>query len=117
MPRVQNPQPEPIRQPDWGDFKLAMLGNGAYQKLSESTSSKLAVTRLETLFATQVDNWAVAQQLWQLMIGGCPEQSRPTAFEVAQWNAIAAGTQMPITFDDKGLFVPDEQEEDDGQIT
>lgn len=103
MPRA-TALPKEAKIPEWGEFQLAMLNDAAYQRVSSATTSDRAVSRLELFFATQVENWPVAEMLWQLMIGGLPQLSLPQAEDIASWRAISVQTNMPITFDDNGLL-------------
>ena len=104
MPLAENPQSEPVVFPRWGDFNLAMLQNPAYQRVSSQSSMQRSVSRLESYFATQVDNWPVAVLFWQQMLTGCPVEKRPTTSEAAAWTVIAQQTNMPIRFNEQGYL-------------
>ena len=106
MPSINNPEPEAFDLPEWGDFKLAMLSDTAYQRVSSQTSEQRSVSRTEMLFTSENENWPLAALLWGQMIGGCPEDLRPTAEESARWTQIAASTNMPIKFIDTGQLMP-----------
>ena len=106
MPLVPNPQSEPVTFPNWGDFKLAMHTNEAYQRCSTSSANRLTVNRLESLFTSQIENWEVAAQLWNHMLEGCPSEVLPTAEEAAAWTQIASTNNMPIQFTETGQLTP-----------
>ncbi|MEL7143300.1 MAG: hypothetical protein AAGL08_13880 [Cyanobacteria bacterium J06573_11] len=110
MPLVTNPEPEPIKLPNFGDFQLAMLGNATYQRVSDRSANKLAVTRIETFFAQAADTWPAAAMLWRQMVDSCIDEVKPSAAEIEAWSAIAQATNMPIIFDEKGYLQPIEQE-------
>lgn len=106
MPRATEP-PKDDNLPEWGEFQLAMLNNAGYQKISNATSNQVARSRFEVYCSQQVENWPVAAQLWELMIGGLPKLSQPFAEEIRQWNEIAQETNMPFVFDKDGLLKPE----------
>ncbi|MEM9148929.1 MAG: hypothetical protein AAGB19_00460 [Cyanobacteria bacterium P01_F01_bin.3] len=101
MPKATE-EPKPVELPDWGAFQVAMFTNQAYQRVSQASAAQLAVTRLETFFSIQGEEWPVAVQLWGLMMTGVAGTTRPTVAEVEGWNAIATRTHMPIQFSDTG---------------
>lgn len=96
---------------DWGDFQLAMLRDEAYQRVVSATAAQRAVSRIETAFSSEVDDWNVVSLIWRQMLMGCEVAVMPTAEEIAMWRAIAFATNMPITFDEKGYLL--EKEEND----
>lgn len=103
MPRVRRPKAVPDRDlADWADFKLKMLSNSAYQRVSNACADALAVGRVETFFAVQGDALGLIVQLWGLMLSQCPKEALPTAPESAQWEKIAQDASMPISFADSG---------------
>ncbi|MEM9150666.1 MAG: hypothetical protein AAGB19_09460 [Cyanobacteria bacterium P01_F01_bin.3] len=104
MPAPSEQQTEPATIQDWGGFKLGMLSNQAYQRISQASADQLSVSRLETFFSVQGEQMQVAVMLWGAMIQSCPEAVRPSALEVGQWRAISRATNMPIEFDDNGLL-------------
>ena len=114
MPLVTDAQPEDIVLPDWGEFKLAMLQNGAYQRVTDRSKNQRAVSRLESQFTAELDNWQVAAMLWQQMIAATLPEEQPLPDEVEQWRAIAQQTNMPIAFNDGGYLVPDGDGDGDG---
>ncbi|MFK8182316.1 MAG: hypothetical protein AB8B99_03000 [Phormidesmis sp.] len=107
MALIENPVSEPIVFPDWGAFKLAMLSDAAYQRVSGS-AAEIWRTRAETFFAIQGEELGEVVQLWGAMLTSCPEEQRPTQAEAARWAEIAEGAEMPITFDEKGFLKPHE---------
>lgn len=102
MPLFSNPESTPDRPIEWGVFRMAMLSNAAYQRVSGATSVQRSVSRLESYFATEAENWAVARMFWQQMIAGCPQAALPSAEEVATWNQIATQANMPLGFNANG---------------
>ena len=106
MPLVTDAQPEEIRLPDWGVFKLGMLSNAAYLRIAEATAAQRAVSRVEAFFASDQDNWPVAAMLWQQMLSGCDAEHLPTPAEVEGWRQIAAAANMPIQFSNLGYLAP-----------
>ncbi|MEM9092246.1 MAG: hypothetical protein AAGC93_26380 [Cyanobacteria bacterium P01_F01_bin.53] len=104
MPAPNKTVLEPAEGADWGAFQLGMLNDQAYQRVSNLSLDPLAVTRLETFFSVQGEQWAVAVQLWALMLKDMPTEVRPTSTEVTRWNAISRATHMPIRFDDQGFL-------------
>ena len=107
MPAVENAQPQEIRDLHWNDFQLQMLMNAGYQKLSNATRSQIARSRFEAYIVQKVENWPIAAQLWQLMLGGLSELEQPLSEDIEQWNEIARLTNMPIHFNENGLLVPE----------
>lgn len=103
MPKATR-TPRPIVSSDWSGFKLAMLSHAAYQRVSNVAENQLAVNRLETFFSIQGEELPLAAQLWKAMISSCPASMQPVAAEAAEWDAIAAENDMPITFDSSGLL-------------
>lgn len=104
MPLDLNPKSQPVALLRWGAFRTGMLSNAAYQRVSGATSMQRAVSRLESYFATEAENWPVAFMFWQQMLMGCAVEARPTAAEVAGWNQIAQQTNMPISFNAEGYM-------------
>lgn len=102
MPFDPDPKSVPASLPDWGAFRLAMLMNKAYQRVSVASTDQRAVSRIETYFSTETENWPIAALLWQQMMTGCPVESKPKTQEVAAWTAIAKQTNMPFSFSDSG---------------
>ena len=105
MPLVTNPQTEPVKRPNWGDFTIAMFQDRAYQRVSYASADKLAVSRIETFFGVCGRELPVLAQIWARMIEQCAVASRPTAAEAQQWRALATASAMPISFTDSGLLV------------
>lgn len=101
MPRVENATPEPVELPDWGDFKVQMFSDAAYQRVSKASDTQ-TVARIETFFAVQGSEYPMVVQLWQGMLFYCPEAKRPTAGEAAIWGEIASANSMPFEFDELG---------------
>lgn len=106
MPRIERAEPQPVVLPSWGDFKLAMLRDEAYQRIVSATAAQRAVSRVESLFTAELDNWDVCSLLWRQMLMGCDPSVMPTSIEVATWRAIAFATNMPINFDEQGYLEP-----------
>lgn len=106
MPLVENAEPEDIRLPDWGGFKVQMMSDAAYQRVADRSKNRLAVNRLESLFTSQIENWDIACLLWGQMVAACIDELRPTAAEVDKWRAISNRTNMPIEFNDSGYPSP-----------
>jgi hypothetical protein len=104
MPLDQNPQSVPVAMPQWGAFKLAMLQNQAYQRVSAATSQQRAVSRIETYFSIEVENWPVASMFWQQMVTTCPLDKKPSAEDAGVWAVIARRTNMPISFNAEGYM-------------
>lgn len=111
MPLVDSATPEDIVLPDWGGFKLAMLSNAAYQRVTDRSKNQRAVSRLESQFTAELDNWPVAAMLWQQMIAACVDEVQPTPAEVDEWRAIASNTNMPIEFNKAGYLLPTSEAE------
>ena len=105
MPTGDNAVSEPISFPEWGDFKVGMLRNAAYMRVSRA-ADEFWRTKVETFFSIQGEELGEAQQLWGAMLQSCPEEQRPTSEEAEQWNQIAASTDMPIKFTETGQLVP-----------
>jgi hypothetical protein len=102
MPLDPDPKSQPVSLPQWGAFRMAMLSNASYQRVSGATTQQRAVSRIESYFATEAENWAAARMFWQQMIAGCPASSKPSAAEAAVWTQIAQQTTMPIRFNADG---------------
>jgi len=103
MPRADR-VPQPANSPDWSAFKVAMLSDASYQRVSTVAENQLSVGRLETFFSIQGGDLAIAVKLWELMISSVPDSMQPVADEAAVWAAIADKNDMPITFDSIGLL-------------
>ena len=103
MPAPKKAIVESAEVADWGTFKIAMLSDEAYQRVSQ-LSDKLTVGRVETFFSIEGEEIEIAVHLWKLMIQAVPEAQRPVSTEVERWKAITRATHMPITFDDHGLL-------------
>ncbi|MEL6553593.1 MAG: hypothetical protein AAFQ63_09060 [Cyanobacteria bacterium J06621_11] len=110
MPAPENATPEDISLIAWGDFKVAMLSDLAYQRVSEATAAQRAVSRIETYFAAEVENWPVAAMFWGQMVRACPTEQAPTEAEATAWNQIAAAMNMPIEFTSNGYLNPKTEE-------
>jgi len=106
MPLVENGQPEEIKLPNWGDFRLSMMGDATYQRVSDRSKNRLAVNRLESMFTAQIENWQVACFLWGQMVSACLEEIRPNEVEVEEWTAITKDTNIPIEFNSLGYPSP-----------
>lgn len=104
MPAPSERKTEPAILEDWGSFKLGMLQNQAYQRVSQASTDKLSVSRIETFFSIQGEELQAAVMLWEAMMKGVEEEVRPSAFEAGQWRAIARATHMPITFNEEGFL-------------
>ncbi|MBE9064149.1 hypothetical protein [cf. Phormidesmis sp. LEGE 11477] len=104
MPKADR-VPRPAISPDWSNFKLQMFANSSYQRVSNASENQLAVGRLETFFAIEGGELAMAIQLWEMMISSCPASMQPTATEADAWAAISVDNDMPISFDGDGLLV------------
>ena len=107
MPAIENAQPQDIRDLNWNEYQVLMMQNAGYQKLSNATASQVARSRFEAYIVQKVENWPIAAQLWQLMIGGLSELEQPLSEEIGQWNEIARLTNMPVHFNENGLLVPE----------
>lgn len=101
MPLVDNPISEPVRLPNWAQFKISMFANEAYRRVS-SSAPPLAVTRIESFFAIHGRDVGFLQRLWTIMLEQCPTESRPTVAEAQIWRQIAVDHAMPVTFSDGG---------------
>jgi hypothetical protein len=101
---LEDPKSQPVAMPQWGAFKLAMLQNQAYGRVSAATSQQRAVSRIETYFSTEVENWPVASMFWQQMLTTCPLDKKPSAEEANVWTVIAWRTNMPIKFNAEGYM-------------
>lgn len=101
MPKITR-QAEPAQLPDWGTFKVQMFSDAAYRRVSAACPEPLIISRLETFFAIQGDEYGLAMQLWGGMIQLCPADKRPTAAEATQWEQIASTNDMPIKFTETG---------------
>ncbi len=102
MPLDPDPKAQPVHLPQWGAFRVAMLSNQAYQRVAGATTQQRAVSRIESYFAVEVENWPIARLFWQQMIAACPEASRPSAEELVGWREIAKQSNMPIGFNSLG---------------
>ena len=103
MPAPEEKVIESAAFADWGEFKIAMLSDEAYQRVSQ-LSDKLTVSRVELFFSVEGEQLGLAVQLWVWMIQAVPEAQRPNASEAGRWKAIARAAHMPITFDEEGLL-------------
>lgn len=103
MPRLTD-EPRPAESIEWGDFKLAMLQDAAYQRVCDRTSNQRAVSRIESYFTAEIENWPIAAMLWAQMIHGCIEEIWPSVAEVEAWRVIAEDCSMPIEFDEYGFL-------------
>jgi hypothetical protein len=87
----------------WSQFRLAMMGNAAYDRVEESLSDSKEGTRLLIKLTTVVSmdnpNLVVLQSVWNTALDLV---GYPTADDIAEWNANATGTNVPIRFDDNG---------------
>jgi hypothetical protein len=104
MPLDPNPQSQAVKLPEWGAFKLEMLGNQAYQRLSSKSLAQRAVSRLESLFSIESENFVMASAFWQQIMRECPREFLPGADEAKTWKEIAQRTNMPISFNDEGYM-------------
>lgn len=104
MPLVENPQPIREMDIDWGAYRIAMLQDSAYQRVTALTTDQRSVGRIETFFAIEAEQWPIAIALWEQMITGCPDEAMPTAAEAVQWENIASTNAMPISFDESGAM-------------
>ncbi|RCJ20134.1 hypothetical protein A6S26_05280 [Nostoc sp. ATCC 43529] len=101
----------PKPDPDWGAFNRAILPNAAYNRMSESSTNRGAVRRLESIAisagvsGSQYENYDIIAMLWNAMIDGVPILSKPSSQEIAGWNAIALAAFMPFSFDASGKMV------------
>ncbi len=102
MPLDPDPKSVPVLLPDWGAFRVAMLMNKAYQHVSVASTDQRAVSRIETAFSTEAENWPIVALFWQQMITGCAIEAKPKPQEAAAWSAIAKQTNMPFSFSDSG---------------
>jgi hypothetical protein len=104
MPLDPTNQSVPVALPQWGAYRLAMLTNQAYQRVSGATSDQRAVSRIEAYFSTEVENWPIAKILWGQMMVGCPVAAKPSTAEAGGWTVLAEKTNMPFSFNDLGEF-------------
>lgn len=92
-----------ILPPDWAGFRLNMIQDGAYQRVtaaaSATTTGNLAVQRLEISISVTDPQPNVIAVLWAVFMNEVPEADRPNADEVYQWSVIAANNNMPFRFD------------------
>lgn len=97
--------------PDWGAFNRAILPNAAYNRMTESSTNRGAVRRLESIAisagvsGSQYENYDIIAMLWNAMIEGVPILNKPTSQEIAEWRAIASSAFMPFSFDANGKMV------------
>ncbi|ABA24666.1 hypothetical protein Ava_D0001 [Trichormus variabilis ATCC 29413] len=98
--------------PDWGAFNREMLLNTGYNRISAQTINQRAVTRLETLLSPtgymgglSASDYPILKALWDEATTGLPLLGKPTATEIASWNAIALQNNMPFSFDTNGKLV------------
>ena len=103
MPQIENADPEAIALADWGQFKLEMLQDDAYNRVSGASDSVIS-RRIETFFAIRGEALGTAKHLWAGLILKCPIDKRPTLLEVQQWREMAERAEMPISFDDNGYL-------------
>jgi hypothetical protein len=104
MPLDNNPVQQPVRLPQWGAFRMAMLTNQAYQRISKASVDHRAVTRLESYFAIEADQWQTGAMFWRQILEGCPKESLPTVKEAEGWALLANQTNMPISFNPQGYM-------------
>lgn len=103
---IRNWQPPAL--PNWGNFRLALLSNPAYQRSTLAVSSKtqgiLLIQRLENATAMPEPPIAVIVMLWNGMVSSLPKELPIAEDEVEQWRAIALATNVPLSFADNGLL-------------
>ena len=99
----QIPAPETsTTTPDWSGFRVAMLKNSGYQRITLAANldnnGRLAVTRVETAMSMDSPNLQVIEVLWEMVITALPPLSKPTATEIGQLNALATANSIPFSF-------------------
>lgn len=104
------PVPEPqAPDPDWGSFRVAMLSNAAYRRItllaSATPAGSLSVQRVENIMAMDSPNLSVLAVMWEQVLAQIPVINKPTSAEVSQWNTIAAAHRMPFTFGGDGKML------------
>jgi hypothetical protein len=95
------PEPLPPPPPDWRAFRLALMGDIAYNRMrmtTLNTPGQLAGGRLENAASIDSHEWAVIAGLWGVLLNYTPADKKPTATEIERWNAIASGANMPFSF-------------------
>lgn len=96
----------PAPTPDWSAFRVAMLKNSGYQRITLAANldnnGRLAVTRVETAMAMDSPNLQVIEALWEMVITALPPLSKPTATEIGQLNALTTANYIPFTFKSDG---------------
>ncbi|MBW4674668.1 MAG: hypothetical protein KME52_11760 [Desmonostoc geniculatum HA4340-LM1] len=102
---------EPSPSLDWGAYNRSLLINAAYNRVSQTSTNRASVRRLETVAiaagvsGADYQNIDIIVMLWNDMIDGVPLLSKPIAQEIGEWRAIAAAAFMPFDFDADGKMV------------
>lgn len=101
--------PVVIPQPDWNSFGLGLFSNTAFNRIANSSGSVVAVSTLISIGTTiintgQITDTAIATipTVWNGMIDGAPQDSRPTTEDIAAWTAIAAASNVSFVFGSDG---------------
>lgn len=97
--------------PDWDTYNRGFLVNVAYNRITQATTNRSAVRRLETIaisagVSNQVVEINIFEILWNSMIDGTPQDALPTTEEAEEWEAIALAAYMNFKFIENGKIVP-----------
>jgi hypothetical protein len=93
------PPPEPLPQPDYLGFRVGMLRDAGYDRVTLA-SNVLRVTRMETAVSQNPPELPIVAAMWGVLIDELSD--KPTAAEIKSWNAIASSTNVPLTFGKNG---------------
>jgi hypothetical protein len=101
--------PVVIQPPDWNSFGLGLFSNSAFNRIANSSGNKVAVSTLISIGTTvinteQITDTAIATipTVWNGMVDGTPQDSRPTTEEIEGWNAIALASSVSFVFGSDG---------------
>ncbi|MEH1828257.1 MAG: hypothetical protein V7L22_23470 [Nostoc sp.] len=101
--------PVVIPQPDWNSFGLGLFSNPAFNRIANSSGNKVAIATLISIGTTvintgQITDTAIATipVVWNGMVDGTPQDSKPTTEEIAGWNAIALASSVSFVFGSDG---------------
>lgn len=96
------PIPEPQPEPEWLEFRLAMMMDNGYNRIAEAVHAvkPLLQQRLEAAIGFAEPHLPTVQMLWAGWVAIAP----PAAEEIAQFQAIALAAHVPIRFGADGAI-------------
>jgi hypothetical protein len=102
------PEPEAIAPRNWATFRLGMLSNPAFRRITDKANCH------------QIDGAAIASEInqnppnepsvsaltliWNNIITNLPQGVEPTTLEVSGWQAIADAANVPLLFQSDGTL-------------